>query len=451
MFGGNKASKDESFAVLRQQVTETISSVATTPEEVSAQIKAYQAFEKRRQFEQISGTDGYVDVRDIFMVRCVGKGPIRRPSVEEGSNSKEPRRKPARLRPEVKADEEAAQREDEETDEEDMEEEDLGGEGGLANASDRNAARLSRQFDVIMVNGRSIRFEAYSASVARDWIEGLSGLSRYWKRREKADAQELMDAAGLESVHLKRRLKSGQVARPLDQGVEAEEVSHALGSLWNWCTIKGCRGILKSGSLFHKRKAYSAFSHRYYLLIAGRLLCFKLLTKVSTARARQNAGIFHRRQETVINLRDSYVYSGKLTEEMLSNGRSEGAQTSNALGGGSGGLGNGERHKLPRVYRDGLLSIDEDEDCTFVVRYRPQRVNKAGDPSLSTTTPSNDQTYQPIPNLKGKTHKFLVLRARSKMERDLWVRAISLEMERSVREDKEREDSLRNLGQVPFK
>ncbi len=80
-------------------------------------------------------------------------------------------------------------------------------------------------------------------------------------------------------------------------------MSPILGNVWNWCTIEGCRNIIKSGRLFHKKSSYGAFKARDYVLIAGRLLCFKQVRSVRTARARQNNGIFHRRQDTVIHLR----------------------------------------------------------------------------------------------------------------------------------------------------
>lgn len=467
--------REASLANLRQQVMETVTTLASTEEEVDAQIEAYRAFEKRRQFEQITNADGYVDLRDITMVKSLGSGPAKRPSVnlcegEEGNNDEKARDSASQgTAP-------GAETLDEESS--GAEPEDVGGEEGLAASKDRAALRKERQFEVTMSNGRSIRFEAYSKSVAHEWIERLAALARYWKRREKVDALERMNACGYDPTLIQRRWQERPGDRPMGVAPDVERVAPLLGNIWNWCLVQGCRGILRSGRLFHKRKAYAPFRSRHYLLIAGRLLHYKLMTSNRTARARQNSGIFHRRQETVVHLRDAYVYSGKLTEDMLINGRSEGAGAIGAFGPGTGGAANSStRHTLPRMYGDGMMSVDEDEECTFVVRYRPERVNQPAQPqivvaqrdgtstaaiashsagtagSLSgverTTMPASSSPST-LPSLRDKKHKDLVLRARSKLERDLWVRAISLEIERLVREDGEREEKIRQMGKTPY-
>jgi hypothetical protein len=52
-----------------------------------------------------------------------------------------------------------------------------------------------------------------------------------------------------------------------------------------------------------------------------------------------------------------------------------------------------------------------------------------------------------IPALDGK-HKMLVLRARSKLERDAWCWALNVEIERLVRVFSSREQSVRNDGGI---
>ncbi|CEH17484.1 Pleckstrin homology-like domain [Ceraceosorus bombacis] len=479
-----RLTRDESMDELREQVMSTAAIAAAGEDAVTAQRLAYQAFERRRQFEQISKADGYVDLRDMRVIRCVGTGHQRRPSTDLCADPHELPKEGAEA---VKL---AAREQDptltERHDPDVVEEEapalspvqtDVGGEEGLAAAADRNALRRSRQFEVVMANGRTTRFEAYSASIAKEWVERLACLAQYWKRREKADAIELMHVSGYNPSMMRKRrgrhhdedAAAGEAV--LGQEADSDHVSPLLGTIWNWCMLEGCRGIIRAGRLFHKRKAYTSFSSRYYILIAGRLLSYKIVTSHRTARDRQNAGIFHKRQETVVHLRDAYVYSGKLTEEMLTNGRTEGAGA--VSGGNTANVG--ERHRLPRVYRDGLLTVDEDEDCTMVVRYRPQRLQHVADPhshvqprdgaavniagmgtSMTTNSATVDHATQPavataVPMLGDASHNHLVLRARCKLERDLWVHAISCEIERLVRQDKEREDRLRLAGKTPYK
>ena len=447
--------REESLADLRKQVMSTVASTALTEDEIDAQIQAFRAFEKRRQFEQINNSDGYVDVRDIVLISSLdGKGPTGRPSRDAHHDDSKGKGR------DVNGD---AKWEEEEKGGEEGEEEDLGGEEGLALEKDRLAMKKKRQFEVVLSNGRSIRFEAYSKSVAREWVDKFDALARYWKRREKVDALELMAASGLDPTMIGRHPHDHRPSGGMsDHSMGSEQVSIVLGGIWNWCLYHSCRGILKSGRLFQKKKAFAGFASRYYILIAGRLLNYKLMTSNRTARARQNSGIFHKRQETVVHLRDAYVYSGKLTEDMLVNGRSEGAGAISSFGGGSGGASSaGNRHILPRVYGDGLLSVDDDEDCTFVIRYRPQRVNQAADPKVlfaadrgpgdgieQTTAPASSSS---VPTLGDSTFNLLVLRTRSKLERDLWVRAINIECERLAREDRQREAKIRDQGQTPWK
>ena len=172
----------------------------------------------------------------------------------------------------------------------------------------------------------------------------------------------------------------------------------------------------------------------------------------------------------MIHLRDSYVYSGKLTDHMLVNGRSDGAGALSNFGGGTGGATTSStRHTLPRIYADGLLSTDEDEECTFVIRYRPQRVNRSRNPyfhseqdAFSQGDVDDDQANgnengitqkvnASITTLRDSTVNVIAMRARSRLERDLWVWAINAERERVVRDDVIRENQIRQHGQTPFK
>ena len=394
---------------------------------IAKQIQAYRAYERRRLFEQIIGADGYVDLRDFIQCRLVETPDSGNPDVAEPG-----------------AQHEGMSRDSSWQDITVHAAEDIGGEEGLAAAQDRNRLRAQRQFQITMANGKTIRFEAFSISVAAEWVDRLNELAVYWKAKEKADAQALM-AGDLTHKQGTHRIE------------DDSEISHQLRVIWNWCPIMGCRPIVRCGRLFRKSRTHQAFKSRYFVLIHGRLLSYKLIRSTRTARARQNTGIFHKRQETVVHLRDAYVYSGKLTEAFLPES-SQGAQNL-GVGGGAG-----DRHRLPRVYRDGLQSFDDEEDCTFVIRYRPQRVNVAADP-VAVKSPDGrvslkakwgggavaSNNVSTLPPLGERTTKDLVLRARSRADRDLWVRALKIEIERLGKDDPEREDGLRSKGEVPYK
>ncbi|CDR99431.1 uncharacterized protein SPSC_04950 [Sporisorium scitamineum] len=461
--GANKAARrDEDVATLRQNVLEAISYPAQTEEEFQGQFEAYQSFETRRQFEQIRGSDGFIDLKDIHTIKTIGNGPVRCPGEDDIRRPTHATQGP--LMRKVKDDLAVAQRDDEESDDEDKAIADVGGQEGLELAEDASNVRRARQIEITLTNGKTIRLEAFSASIAREWVERIAELVKYWRRRERADAVELMYAAGAEISELHKQLQGRSTHTSGIEDVDEQKLSPILGNIWNWCQIEGCRNIIRSGRLFHKKSSYSAFKARDYVLIAGRLLCFKLVKSVRTTRARQNNGIFHRRQDTVIHLRDAYVYSGKLSEDMLKNGRSDPAQAVSGIGGG--GSNSGKRHRVPRVYADGLFSVDDDEDCTFVIRYRPERVNTPANPSVTSLQGKDGKVVAKgvaadkkeaqdaacsVPRLDDKTHKYIAMRARSKVERDLWVRCITYEIEKIVRDDVDREKKLKNTGKVDYK
>ncbi len=102
----------------------------------------------------------------------------------------------------------AAPRDDEESDNEDQDYavNDIGGQEGLEAAEDVNDVRRSRQIELVLTNGKSFHLEAFSASVAREWVERLSELVKYWRRRERADATDLMYAAGIDVDEITKHL-----------------------------------------------------------------------------------------------------------------------------------------------------------------------------------------------------------------------------------------------------
>lgn len=496
--------RDASTTALRQHAMETIARVAQTSDDMASQVEAYRAFERRRQFDQIANADGYIDVKDIYMIRYLGED---HPGGKTGGYAKKPGVEGPDLNPMPMPTPEGNHPDDEP---------DLGGEEGLNMSSDRAAMRRARQFEVIMNNGRSTRFEAYSRSVAQEWVSRLHDISSYWKRREKVDALEAMEVCGFDPALIRRQkphdkttaaepgnMRNAVFAQTSSSNTSMIDPSNTsqnllLGNIWNWCTILACRGIIRSGRLFVKDRPHAPFHSRQYILISGRLLCFRLMTNTRTARARQNAGIFYKRAGGIgagkgsggvggsaIPLRDSYVWSGGLTDPQVGSvGRAEAAGAMGQFAsGGAADTGSSTRHRVPRLYGDGLLSVDEDEDCTFVLRYRVARVNAPGEgPGLESVGRGNDvmvgrdatagrktkeaeetvdedapaaKMPAPIPPLADDGHyAILTLRARSRLERDLWVRAINGERERLARANKselERELKIRNHGQTPWK
>ncbi|CAD6886632.1 unnamed protein product [Tilletia laevis] len=474
LFGRTKTMKQEDeMSAFRAQVLDLIRFPGDSDEELDAQERLFQTWQRRRQFEQIDGADGYVDLRDLHAFRTLAEvDGMPTEALQTG-----------RVR--------------------DLIQRDLGGEEHMNASEDKALLRKLRQFEVVHSNGRSIRLESYSAPLTQQWIKHLTELRVYWKRKERLDALTLMQVQGdIDPVKFSEKAHRALAEKDFRHPVSQEErVSPLLSSLWNWCIIEGCRGIIRSGKLYHKHSAYAPYERGHFILIGGRLLGYALSTSERTSRARQNADIFWRRRSEAggmrtIPLRDAYIFSGPLTDAFrgAKNASFEGGAKTPAgsLGCGTGAASTGgseERHTLPRVYADGMISMDEDEDCTFVIRFRKQHQdrpsttpgavrplrkmadrgsaaaaalfaadekNSNAERSWQRAKETQDQILDDgrpaavdpgtLPRLRDlKNVEYLVMRARSKLEKEVWVWAIRLEIERLVRDDPERDEALRKL------
>ena len=87
-----------------------------------------------------------------------------------------------------------------------------------------------------------------------------------------------------------------------------------------------------------------------------------------------------------------------------------------------------------RLFADGLETRDTAEDTLFILWYRPHSQYDV-----------DELNKTPIMQLSAR-HRKLILRARSRLERDMWCWAINSEIERLARQTKEREKRIREMG-----
>ena len=133
----------------------------------------------------------------------------------------------------------------------------------------------------------------------------------------------------------------------------------------------------------------------------------------------------HHRRGKSINLLDAYVCSGYFAAQYLPAGQYD----ANAL-------------PVARRYGDGLETDDNEEDTMFIVWYR-------NIPGAAEGVPRNSNNTVDIPPLKAK-RKVKVFRTRSKLERDAWVWAINVEIEKVVRASKDRDEAVRQAGKLCY-
>ncbi|KAI0648051.1 Pleckstrin homology domain-containing protein [Trametes meyenii] len=296
---------------------------------------------------------------------------------------------------------------------------DAGGETGMAVTKDKTRLKMRRSFELVLTSGRVVRFEAYSCSAALEWIVRLRPLISYWRQRHQYDARLEMDVAHsstgrprITPRHMRGDHEHGHRREAPDSPPDRDASLPDLDFFYNWCVLDGCRPILKCGRLYGRKGWWGQYKHVQLILISGHLVQYHITGRTS----------LHHRKDKIVPLLDAYVCSGYFAAQYLP----EGQYDANA-------------RPVARRYQDGLETDDGEEDTLFVVWYR---VPKGAAPGVRRNNAAAD-----IPPLASK-RKAVVFRTRSKLERDAWVWAINVEVEKVVRASKEREDAVRNAGEL---
>ncbi|GLB38456.1 putative pleckstrin homology domain containing protein [Lyophyllum shimeji] len=296
--------------------------------------------------------------------------------------------------------------------------EDEGGEEGLSKAEDKTRLRMRRSFELLLNTGRVVRFEVHSCRAAVEWIERLRALVLYWKQRHRIDAKDEMDLAQSHRSRLTplTRADKHECEFPPEAPPDTSAPMPALGSLYSWCVLDGCKPIVKGGKLYVRKGLYGQFKFVQLFLAAGHLTQFRIKPRSA----------LHPSMHKKTNLIDAYVCSGYLAAMALPRGQYRARTDSD-----------------PRRYLDGLETDDPEEDMLFTLLYRPQplRVDRPSVDGPPSTTPLA------LPSLSAK-RKLLVFRTRSRLERDAWCWALNCEIEKLAREQKEREAKLRESGKL---
>lgn len=226
---------------------------------------------------------------------------------------------------------------------------------------------------------------------AREWVGRLNGLVEYWTKRERADAQVQLALSQYNCV--KQSSKTAiEDMHPFQQR-EIEDASTGtdvyeplLSTAFHYCIQDGCRcNILMSGRLYYKKGHRDAiFMDRFIVLLDNNLIIFETYRR--NIQKRPVPLVYHRRLST-LRLRDVYIVTGESCSQYF---RKTGQSNFNP---------SQDQSDRARVYKDGLLAVDDPMDCTFMLwRQRTSgTLSKLG--------------------RNGKAHLF---RARSKLERDQW-------------------------------
>lgn len=292
-----------------------------------------------------------------------------------------------------------------------------------------------RTFELLLKNGLVIRLQAYNKAAKLEWITRLRALVKYWHHRAREDMNlfKTVRKQNLQALQIDERAEATVGSFAYKWEVQQ---SYASPTMYNLCGIASCRAVHLSGQLFRKPRRHTTFTRCHVVLSAGHLLIFQ-----DTLRKTSGAKLVHIHHERIgsIDLKGCYLYSGLLTENDLLYQN----QTfdSNQPG----------HHALPRIYlEDQWTSADEDAMTTFVIWHAKSkswfrsshfvddvRTAERQSSRLGSTTSDVEQGRREKTKTKlervsklGATGRSVVFKARSRAERDHWVLAIQVEIER---------------------
>lgn len=166
--------------------------------------------------------------------------------------------------------------------------------------------------------------------------------------------------------------------------VEADDPR--LAQAFNLCVHRGCRhNVLKQGRLYYKKGHREApFEDRFFALAGDYLVQFE---SVKRNLQKRPVPITYHPRKGAIRIRDMYIITGQACSDYLARAGPNTFDPST------------DQSSLSRIYKDGLVSVDDPMDCTFML-WKQKQVT--GSVAL------------------GKNGKVYVFQARSKLERDQW-------------------------------
>jgi hypothetical protein len=271
-------------------------------------------------------------------------------------------------------------------------------------------------FELLLANGLVIILRASDQQAKKEWKKRLRKLVKYWRWRHRRDIQLLKEVRDQNLTELQVDEEGEAWAGQFASKWELSK-THASPDLFNMCGIACCRTIHQSGPLYSKPRLHGTFSLYQCVLISGSLLLFQDALRTSAGKIIPH---IHHNIVQKIDLSNCYLYSGLLTEgDLLYRNRTFDADSPG-------------HHALPRIWPDGWESFDEDVMTCFVL-WRP----KGWSWFRGAGAAGKGQSLIKLRRVSalGKKGNRVVFRARSRAERDLWVVAITAEIERLRKED----------------
>ncbi|CAB4488022.1 unnamed protein product [Rhizophagus irregularis] len=316
----------------------------------------------KRKVKQILHANGFIDLTEIAEIKCLKNDGKTEEDLEENLN------------------------------------EEVEGEGCL--------------FKLFLKNGGIVSLKAYSKQTRKEWVNHLNDLANYWKDRLKQDVRIKVDNIKInQSIYLENKNND-----ELHNHNWENFKSYADPFIWNWCILDGCRGITKSGLLYHKRHKRQPFQIYHHVLTRGHFVYFNQHMRSTLTGCVLSRSYYKRKG--CINLRDCYVYSGSsITEhEYYKSNLPQEQSIAKSYSQGP----------LAKLYGDGMISYDDYKETSFVI-WKGRRKYYFNNDGMKISM--EKIIKYDIPG------DFWIFRAKNRIEREEWVWALNVEIERLYEEE----------------
>jgi hypothetical protein len=219
----------------------------------------------------------------------------------------------------------------------------------------------------------------------------LTSLVEYWTKREQGDASVQLSLSSYTCVKASAKtpledLPPFQQREAEDDSTQTSVYNPLLAQAFHYCIQLGCHyNILMQGRLYYKKNHRDGILlDRFIMLLDNNLIIFETVRR--NIQKRPIPLVYHRRLKT-IRLRDVYLVTGDSCTPYFRQTFQTDFNPSQ------------DQNSLARVYKDGLVAVDDPMDCTFM---------------LWCQRPSGTMSQL---GRNGTAHLF---RARSRLERDQW-------------------------------
>lgn len=275
-------------------------------------------------------------------------------------------------------------------------------------------------FQIEFQNGSFFTLKAPSRTIRTEWVDRLNQLVTYWKLRVENDVEKIHE---VKFSNINKLSIDDYMEANVGEATPKWENSRGLAdpAIHNISSNAMFRPLVRCGLLYQKPKKHTVFKNYFVCLIPGFIILYKVFVRNLSGIALPTT---HYKHYLTIPLDECYIYSGSTSGIDLLKRDSEIDNVN---------LG---RNSLPRIYKDGWISSEDEASRCFTLWFGTKRaitgkmLMKSDEGNDFNEYGSQNPGIIKMVSRLGVTGRSVVFMCRSRQERDLWVNNIYTEVER---------------------